>query len=77
MDEQILFEIYEAVKNGESVALAILTDDSGSSPRKKGSSMAVFSDGRILGSVGGGKVELTIIEKAKELISKTVIEFYE
>lgn len=70
MDEQILFEIYEAVKNGESVALAILTDDSGSSPRKKGSSMAVFSDGRILGSVGGGKVELTIIEKAKELISK-------
>ena len=53
MDEQILFEIYEAVKNGESVALAILTEDSGSSPRKKGSSMAVFSDGRILGSVGG------------------------
>ena len=58
------------MKNGESAALAILTEDSGSSPRKEGSSMAVFSNGRILGSVGEGKVELTIIEKAKEAIDK-------
>lgn len=77
MDEQILFEIYEAIKNGESAALAILTEDSGSSPRKKGSSMAVFNSGRILGSVGGGKVELTIIEKSKEAISKNESESFE
>ncbi|GAA0083899.1 XdhC/CoxI family protein [Clostridium sp. CTA-7] len=70
MDEELFIEIYGRLKKGESVALAILTEDIGSSPRKHGSSMAVFSNGETLGSVGGGKVELAIINKAKEAIEK-------
>lgn len=65
IDEQILIEIYEMLKKGESVTLAILTDDMGSSRRRKVSTMAVFKDGKIIGSVGGGKVEITIINQAK------------
>lgn len=70
MDEKILLKIYESVKVGETVALAVITEESGSAPRKKGSIMAVWNDGKILGSVGGGKVEYTVVEKAMECINK-------
>ena len=68
MDELMLFEIYEKIKMGERVAVAMLTKDIGSSPRKAGSYLAVFEDGSFIGTVGGGKVELNVINKAKEAL---------
>jgi xanthine dehydrogenase accessory factor len=70
MDEKILRRIYESLDRGESAAMAVLTEDSGSTPRKSGSIMAVWQDGRIFGSVGGGKVEYAVITKAIECIEK-------
>jgi len=70
MEEEILFKIYERVKLGETVAMAVITEEIGSSPRKSGSIMAVFNDHNILGTVGGGKIEYTIIQKALECIDK-------
>lgn len=68
MEEKILLKIYESLDRGERVAMAVLTQDTGSTPRKSGSIMAVWKDGRIFGSVGGGKVEYAIIQKAVECI---------
>lgn len=68
MEEKILKEVYESLRRGERVALATITDSSGSAPRKSGSTMAVWKDGRILGSVGGGIVEHKVILKAIECI---------
>ncbi|MTK13294.1 MAG: xanthine dehydrogenase [Clostridiaceae bacterium] len=70
MDEKILKEVYESLRSGERVALVTITDSSGSAPRKSGSTMAVWKDGRILGSIGGGIVEHKVILKAIECIDQ-------
>ncbi len=64
MDEKILKKIYERIKKGEKAALAVLTDIKGSTPGKLGASMAVFKDGSIEGSVGGGRIEYEVINRA-------------
>lgn len=70
MDDKILIKIYESIKKGESVAMAVITEELGSSPRKSGSIMAIWENGYTIGSVGGGKVEYTVINKAIECIDK-------
>lgn len=70
MEERILKEIYESLAKGDKVALVTITEIKGSTPRKKGSIMAVWEDGRIKGSVGGGNIEYAVIEKTIECIKK-------
>lgn len=70
MDEKILLRIYESLENGKSVALAVITNENGSTPRGSGSLMAIWEDGKTLGSVGGGKVEYLVVGKAIECIGK-------
>jgi xanthine dehydrogenase accessory factor len=70
MEERILKAIFESLTKGHKVALATITDIKGSTPRKKGSLMAVWEDGRIEGSVGGGNIEYAVIEKAINCIKE-------
>lgn len=72
MEERILREIYEGLKKGKKAALVTITDIKGSTPRKKGSLMAVWEDGRIEGSVGGGNIEYTVIDKAIACIKEEI-----
>ncbi len=64
MEQDILEKIYKSVDKGNTVALATITHISGSTPGKAGSIMAIWKDGKIEGTVGGGKVEYEIINKA-------------
>lgn len=61
-------KIYEEMirlhQGGVPSALATVVESDGSSPRKAGAKMLVRSDGSILGTVGGGKVEAETIEAA-------------
>jgi len=77
MEEKILREIYESLAKGHKVALATITDIKGSTPRKKGSLMAVWEDGTIEGSVGGGNIEYTVIEKAIQCIKEEMDKEFE
>jgi xanthine dehydrogenase accessory factor len=70
VEEKILKQIYESLNEGIPVAMATLTHIIGSTPRKKGSVMAVWPNGKILGSIGGGRIEHEVILKAKECIEK-------
>ncbi|MHC6181468.1 XdhC family protein [Clostridium sp. JNZ X4-2] len=70
MEDKILKQIYESLYRGEQVALAIITNIRGSTPRKSGSMMAVWKDGKISGSVGGGSLEHKIILKSIECIKE-------
>ena len=51
---------------GKSVALVTVVGAEGSVPRGMGAAMAVRADGSIVGTVGGGKLELLMIEHALE-----------
>lgn len=77
MEDLILKEIYKSLAKGLRVALVTITESVGSTPRKSGSIMAVWEDGTIKGSVGGGSIEFKIIEKAKEcLVNKQDSNFH-
>lgn len=77
MEEKILLKIYESLENGESVAMAVITHENGSTPRGNGSIMAIWENGKTLGTIGGGKIEYLVIEKAVECIKKRVDSNFE
>jgi xanthine dehydrogenase accessory factor len=52
----------------QSVYLLTVIENSGSSPGRKGFKMLVSQDGFIFGSIGGGIMEFTLVEKIKELL---------
>ena len=68
MDEIILKEVYNQVKNGYKVALATITKTIGSTPGKMGATMAVFQNGNTIGSVGGGMIEHKVLNKCVECL---------
>lgn len=70
MDELILKKILETLDRNEKVALVTLTNIKGSTPRDEGSLMLVWEDGKILGSIGGGKIEYTVIQESIQAIKE-------
>ena len=71
MNNDIFLEINEARKGNKKVALCTIIETKGSTPRKAGSKMLVYEDKSISGTIGGGNIELKIIEKAIEVIEKS------
>ncbi len=53
---------------GEAVALATVVETWGSSPRPRGSRMAMTATGHLAGSVSGGCVEAAVLEAATETL---------
>ncbi len=62
-----LFEILKERKNTDTVIAAVI-DTEGSVPGKTGAYMLVGREGRIYGTVGGGKLEYLAILKAQEVL---------
>ena len=52
------------LRNGEGFVVATVFDKTGSAPRSDGSKMVVRSSGRIIGSVGGGRLEADALQLA-------------
>ncbi len=66
-DLDIYREIVKLNEAGVLSSLATVVESTGSSPRKAGAKMLVRSDGTILGTVGGGKVETEVIGTALDV----------
>ena len=66
--KEILTAMLAALGRGERVVLCSIFASSGSSPRGVGAKMAVFADGRTLGTVGGGAVEMLSAQRALDAI---------
>ena len=49
--------------------LLIVAESSGSSPGRAGYKMAVAADGELCGSIGGGVMEVQLVEQAKEMLA--------
>jgi len=64
-------DIYDEVarmhRDGTAGAVATVVAVGGSTPRGAGAKMIVYPDGRTLGTVGGGAIESTVIDRAREL----------
>lgn len=70
-------EMLKVLESGQSLICATIVDQNGSSPRKSGAHMAVLPEGKIFGTVGGGKLEAEAIERAVELLKQEKSGIYE
>ncbi len=67
--------VYEAalaaLREGVPIALATIVEVTGSAPRRS-AKMAVYADGRTVGTVGGGDVEARVIADARQALTDGV-----
>ncbi len=66
---EIVEGLLGALDRGAAAVLAIVIETVGSAPREPGAWMAVFDDGRVAGTVGGGALEARAIEDARLLLA--------
>jgi xanthine dehydrogenase accessory factor len=64
MTTSVYQALAEAARNGEPVALGIISGVKGSSPQKLGAKALFYADGRIQGTLGGGCLEAEIQQRA-------------
>ena len=66
---KIYEHINEMIKSGEKGVIVTITEAGGSVPRHVGSKMIVHENGRIFGSVGGGRIEKDVMKEAIKILS--------
>ena len=70
MDGLIARRLAALYEEGRQGVLCLVAEEEGSTPRSAGSSMLVYPDGSIEGTVGGGIMEHRVIEQALGMLSK-------
>src|SRR5919109_1400776 len=68
VNQEVFAALAEALQRGEEVALVTITSSTGSTPQRVGAKMLVYSDGRTVGTIGGGCYENDAFWKAREAI---------
>ncbi len=58
------------LKNSEAVTLLVVAESSGSSPGRAGYKMAVAANGELSGSIGGGVMEVNLVEQSRAVVSE-------
>lgn len=69
-DVSVMRRALGEMQEGKELAIATITKSQGSSPRGKGTVMAVLEDRSIIGTIGGGAFENRVIELSLEAIEK-------
>jgi len=68
MNQEVFAALSDALQRGEEVALVTIVASTGSTPQRVGAKMLVYSDGRTVGTIGGGCYENDAFWKAREAI---------
>ena len=66
---EVLAELLESWKGGDTVGLATVVQSIRSAPRPPGAAMVVTADGSVAGSVSGGCVEGAVYELSQEVVA--------
>ena len=67
--KQLFLSMYNALISGQDIVFCSIIKSSGSTPRGIGAAMAVFPDGSISGTVGGGPIEYQSILHAMGVLN--------
>lgn len=62
--------VHDRLIRDENVMLLVVAESSGSSPGRAGYKMAVAADGELCGSIGGGVMEVNLVEEGRNLLSE-------
>jgi xanthine dehydrogenase accessory factor len=63
----IFIEIERLLASGEKLVLARIIRQTGSAPRSTGTKQLIRPDGAIVGTIGGGRLEYEVLQKAAEV----------
>jgi len=74
---EIFAEAQRLTKMGRAFAMVTVIKTIGSTPRSVGTQMIVLPDGRIVGTIGGGKIEAVVITEAINAIKEGAPRIYE
>lgn len=66
--------IADRLTRNESVMLLVVVESSGSSPGRQGYKMAVGSEGELCGSIGGGVMEVSLVEQARSKRESKIVD---
>jgi xanthine dehydrogenase accessory factor len=66
----IWWEIASKLQKETIAALLLVVESSIHSPGRQGFIMAVFSDGSLVGTIGGGPMEYSLVNRARELLQR-------
>jgi xanthine dehydrogenase accessory factor len=69
VNQEVFAAAADALERGEPAALVTIVATHGSTPQRVGAKMLVFSDGRTVGTIGGGCYENDAFWKAREAIT--------
>lgn len=69
MAESIFAEAELARLAGEAFAMATVVQTDGSTPREAGARMLIYADGRVSGTIGGGKFEALVMAEAQRCVA--------
>jgi len=69
MNKEVFAAVSDAIEKGEAAALVTIVSTTGSTPQRVGAKMLVYSDGRTVGTIGGGCYENDAFWKAREAIT--------
>ncbi len=72
----IFEEIIEQQRTGNPMVIATVIETTGSTPRGAGAKMLVRHDGTIVGTIGGGIIEKTVIDEAKKLMGTSSTKMF-
>jgi xanthine dehydrogenase accessory factor len=70
----IWHEIKKQLEQGRSLYLLTVIQSEGSAPGRRGFKMLVSENGTLCGSIGGGLMEFNMVEEAKALLDKGLIQ---
>ncbi|RPI01604.1 MAG: XdhC family protein [Calditrichaeota bacterium] len=73
----ILENLLQAQQSGAAAVLATVIEVKGSAPRQVGAKMIVYESGAIQGTIGGGAVEKSVIEKCAQVLQQKQAEIVE
>ncbi len=68
MAESIFAEAELARLAGQAFAMATVVQADGSTPREAGARMLIYADGRVSGTIGGGKFEALVMAEAQRCL---------
>jgi xanthine dehydrogenase accessory factor len=69
VNQEVFAALSKALDEGQEVALITIVGATGSTPQRVGAKMLVYSDGRTVGTIGGGCYENDAFWKARESIA--------
>ncbi len=72
MTNPLISELADAIKRGEAVVVATVVETRDSVPRRPGSKMLIFGDGRTVDTIGGGEMEHRVVVAAAAALTDGV-----